>query len=96
MEIEESEGPTKHSQTEDGEDGNMDREYKRIKIERDDSQALTQPSTSDAPPAEQDGDQANDADQSSEQNATQVQDDEDEVWRLYFMSIAFAIQLRKT
>ncbi|KAF8941141.1 histone acetyltransferase [Dissophora ornata] len=79
MEIEESEGPTKHSQAEDGEDENMDREYKRIKIEKDDSQDSTQPSTSDTPPAEQDGDQADDADQSSEQNVTQVQDDEDEV-----------------
>ncbi|KAI8605698.1 hypothetical protein EDD21DRAFT_394227 [Dissophora ornata] len=66
--IEESEGPTKHSQAEDGEDENMDREYKRIKIEKDDSQDSTQPSTSDTPPAEQDGDQADDADQSSEQN----------------------------
>ncbi|KAI1320441.1 histone acetyltransferase [Mortierella claussenii] len=79
MEIEESEGSSKHDQTELDEDVNMDREPKRIKIETDDNQETVPIANGEVPAAELDAEPANDSEQTTEQVATQVQDDEDEV-----------------
>ncbi|KAF9112264.1 histone acetyltransferase [Mortierella sp. AM989] len=78
MEIEGSEGSTKHEQTEEDNEENVDREPKRIKIEIEDNQESTQPADNEQE-VEQEGGEAGDPDQSGDQNATQILDEEDEV-----------------
>ncbi|KAF9175370.1 histone acetyltransferase [Mortierella sp. AD010] len=79
MEIEESEGSTKHEQTQEDNGENTDRESKRIKIEMDDSRNSTQPVGDDELATEQESGEADDADLSGDQTTTHALDDEDEV-----------------
>ncbi|KAG0317030.1 histone acetyltransferase [Dissophora globulifera] len=80
MDMDTSEGASKHAQADASENDNVDRESKRIKIEVDDNQdSAQQPSKTDTAAAEPNGEYAADVDPSSGYATTQVVDDEDEV-----------------
>ncbi|CAO3572679.1 unnamed protein product [Mortierella alpina] len=79
MDITDTDGPVKHSQMEHSEDSTTERESKRIKIEADDEQEPTRSANGEVEGSENDGEQANDVEESAEKSAALVQDDEDEV-----------------
>ncbi|KAG0317029.1 histone acetyltransferase [Dissophora globulifera] len=75
-----SEGAGKHTQADTGENDDIDRESKRIKIEVDDNQDTARETPkADTVTTESNGEHAVDVDPSSEYTTTQVVDDEDEV-----------------
>jgi len=82
MDITDTDGPVKHGQMEHSEDSTTEREPKRIKIEADDEQEPAQSANGEVEGSENEGEQANDAEESAEKSAALVQDDEDEVYIL--------------